>query len=107
MEKSDITWSYGIKDLEWKCPICKTKIRDLIHTRKNGVTYNGIQEHHYGKNPKKDYLDYLNSEKVLICYKCNIKEKKWRKLAKKEEALNINEMKTFFKQGEENDTKQT
>lgn len=108
MEKSDITWSYVIKDLEWKCPICDTKLKDLIHKRKNGITYNGIQRHHYGKSPKENYSSYLDSKTILICYKCNMKEKNWRKLVNKEEALNLEQMKTFFrKENKRDDTTKT
>ncbi|MAG47904.1 hypothetical protein CL617_04825 [archaeon] len=93
---NNIIYSYGIINLNWSCPVCDTGLMDLIHKRKNRLTYNGIQKHYYGLNPKENYEKYLRGKSCLIYYKCNIKETKIRKFFNIKNALSIKEMIYWF-----------
>lgn len=65
---------------DWGCPVCGAAKRDLIHRRRNGKWFSGIEVHHYGPESPADIVRYLSmNSTVSICYLCNTLESTMRK----------------------------
>lgn len=84
-------------DKDFKCPVCFKSAKELFHLRKNGRWFSGIEIHHFGRNPNEDYMNYLESQTIKICYLCNSKESRVRKFYNIKNALSVDAMKVLFK----------
>lgn len=78
---------------DWRCPVCDAAKHDLIHRRRNGSWFSGIEDHHYGSEPPADITRYFTLNKtVAICYLCNNVEKTMRKVGLVEPLMSVETM---------------
>ena len=64
----------------WTCPVCATPKHQLIHRRRNGQWFSGIEQHHHGSVQPTDLHRYMTENRqTSVCYHCNDVEKWIRK----------------------------
>jgi hypothetical protein len=78
---------------DWRCPVCSAAKHALIHRRRNGDWFSGIEDHHYGSESSADVTRYLTLNKtVAVCYLCNDLEKTMRKLGLVDALMSVETM---------------
>jgi len=79
---------------DFVCPACDAPRWMLLHRRKNGEWFTGIEVHHFGKG-KSNTSEYYEKE-ALLCYRCNVKEKDIRVFLNRDFPLSPDELHEFF-----------